>query len=142
MTKPSVPAKMNIWHSMGATNAQDPNAPKQNKSAYLIYTLHIMPYLRRETPEASFHQISNEMFARFNQFTGDERAEYEQLAAEDKTRYEREMKVYRGLQAQLPSYCKRAKQTRNSLCWIKKKDDWKKYISFTAQEIADIYAVS
>ena len=73
---------------------KDPNAPKRNMSAYLIFSVHIRPSVKEENPEASFGDISRITSAKYKALDANERKEFNEKAAADKARYQHEKEDY------------------------------------------------
>lgn len=74
---------------------KDPNTPKRNNSAYILFCKHIHSTVKEENPEASFGDIAKIKSKKYKALKMDERKEWDDKAALDKERYAREMKAYR-----------------------------------------------
>jgi len=74
----------------------DPNRPRRNLSAYLLFQNANRERIRKENPAGgiSFGQMSKRASQLWEGITPEEKEKWEKEAAEDKARYEREMAEY------------------------------------------------
>ena len=74
----------------------DPNRPRRNLSAYLLFQNANRERIRKENPAGgiSFGQMSKRASQLWERITPEEKEKWEKEAAEDKARYEREMAEY------------------------------------------------
>lgn len=79
---------------MKAGKTRDPNAPKKNMSAYLMYQNTMRESFRTENPGMTFGQLSKFTSAMYKSLTPEEKARWEEAALQDKARYEAEMANY------------------------------------------------
>mmetsp|Transcript_4423 Transcript_4423/g.9569 ORF Transcript_4423/g.9569 Transcript_4423/m.9569 type:complete len:373 (-) Transcript_4423:201-1319(-) len=75
-------------------HTRDPNAPKKNMSAYLMYQNTMRESFRTENPGMTFGQLSKFTSAMYKSLTPEEKARWEEAALQDKARYEAEMANY------------------------------------------------
>ena len=75
-------------------HARDPNAPKKNMSAYLMYQNTMRESFKAENPGMTFGQLSKFTSSMYKSLTPEEKARWEEAAAQDKTRYDAEMARY------------------------------------------------
>jgi len=80
--------------SKGGKHSRDPNAPKKNMSAYLMYQNTMRESFRTENPGMTFGQLSKFTSAMYKSLTPEEKARWEAAAQQDKARYETEMAGY------------------------------------------------
>ena len=73
---------------------KDPNAPKKNMSAYLMYQNTMRESFRAENPGMTFGQLSKFTSAMYKSLTPEEKARWEEAALQDKARYQAEMANY------------------------------------------------
>mmetsp|Transcript_19900 Transcript_19900/g.41881 ORF Transcript_19900/g.41881 Transcript_19900/m.41881 type:complete len:368 (-) Transcript_19900:188-1291(-) len=73
---------------------RDPNAPKKNMSAYLMYQNTMRESFRTENPGMTFGQLSKFTSAMYKSLTPEEKGRWEEAALQDKARYETEMANY------------------------------------------------
>ncbi|CAJ1953376.1 unnamed protein product [Cylindrotheca closterium] len=73
---------------------RDPNAPKRNLSAYLLYQNAMRNQFKRENPGMTFGQLAKYTSHMYKNLTPDEKATWEARAEQDKARFEAEMAVY------------------------------------------------
>ncbi|KAL7541682.1 hypothetical protein ACHAXR_011129 [Thalassiosira sp. AJA248-18] len=73
---------------------RDPNAPKKNMSAYLMYQNTMRESFRTENPGMTFGQLAKFTSAMYKSLTPEEKARWEEAALQDKARYEAEMANY------------------------------------------------
>mmetsp|Transcript_7849 Transcript_7849/g.14479 ORF Transcript_7849/g.14479 Transcript_7849/m.14479 type:complete len:386 (+) Transcript_7849:586-1743(+) len=74
--------------------SRDPNAPKKNMSAYLMYQNTMRESFRTENPGMTFGQLSKFTSAMYKSLTPEEKARWEEAAVQDKARYQAEMANY------------------------------------------------
>lgn len=73
---------------------KDPNAPKRNASAYLLYSNAARNDVRDANPNAGIADINKVLSENFKALPSEERAVWDMKAAVDKERYSREMAKY------------------------------------------------
>lgn len=73
---------------------RDPNAPKRNLSAYLLYQNAMRDQFRRENPGMTFGQLSKYTSHMYKNLTQEEKASWEARSVQDKARYDAEMENY------------------------------------------------
>ena len=73
---------------------KDPNAPKQNMSAFLLYCIATRNDFRAANPNLVFGDVTKLLSANFKALTAEERAAWDDKAATDKARYHKEMAEY------------------------------------------------
>jgi hypothetical protein len=73
---------------------RDPNAPKRNMSAYLMYQNCMRDQFKSENPGMTFGQLAKYTSHMYKSLTPQEKARWETHANEDKIRYETEMASY------------------------------------------------
>lgn len=73
---------------------KDPNAPKQNMSAFLLYCIATRNDFRAANPDLVFGDVTKLLSANFKALTAEERAAWDDKAATDKARYHKEMAEY------------------------------------------------
>mmetsp|Transcript_34893 Transcript_34893/g.74427 ORF Transcript_34893/g.74427 Transcript_34893/m.74427 type:complete len:1789 (-) Transcript_34893:188-5554(-) len=73
---------------------KDPNAPKRNMSAYILYSNATRNEVRAANPNASFGEMAQILSKNFKALSSEERASWDERAAEDKERYQKEMSGY------------------------------------------------
>lgn len=73
---------------------RDPNAPKRNLSAYLLYQNAMREQFKADNPGMSFGQLSKYTSHMYKALTPAERDEWLARAEQDKARYEMEMRNY------------------------------------------------
>mmetsp|Transcript_13538 Transcript_13538/g.23036 ORF Transcript_13538/g.23036 Transcript_13538/m.23036 type:complete len:337 (-) Transcript_13538:198-1208(-) len=73
---------------------RDPNAPKRNMSAYLLYQNAMRDQFRRENPGMTFGQLAKYTSAMYKCLTPEEKATWDSRAAQDKARFDAEMAAY------------------------------------------------
>ncbi|KAL7547304.1 hypothetical protein ACHAWF_010624 [Thalassiosira exigua] len=78
----------------GKKNSRDPNAPKKNMSAYLMYQNTMRESFRMENPGMTFGQLSKYTSAMYKSLTPEEKERWDEAAEQDKARYEAEMANY------------------------------------------------
>ncbi len=77
-----------------AKTTRDPNAPKRNLSAYLLYQNAMRDTFKAENPSMTFGQLSKYTSACYKQLTPEEKASWAAKAEDDKVRYMMEMAQY------------------------------------------------
>jgi len=87
-------ANRNMKTVKSGKNTRDPNAPKKNMSAYLMYQNTMRESFRTENPGMTFGQLSKFTSAMYKTLTPEEKARWEEAALQDKARYEAEMANY------------------------------------------------
>jgi hypothetical protein len=73
---------------------RDPNAPKRNKSAYLIFQNEQREYFKSANPGLSFGDLSKMTSAMYQTLSAEQKAELQRKAELDKQRYLNEMMAY------------------------------------------------
>merc|ERR1740124_221016 len=73
---------------------RDPNAPKRNMSAYLIFQNTMRDTYKREQPGLTFGQLAQHTSKEYKKLTPEEKALWSQRADGDKARYDAEIAVY------------------------------------------------
>ena len=73
---------------------RDPNAPKQNMSAFILYCNAVRNEFRAANPNVPFGDVGKLLSANFKALTAEERATWDDKAATDKARYHKEMAEY------------------------------------------------
>mmetsp|Transcript_10955 Transcript_10955/g.14293 ORF Transcript_10955/g.14293 Transcript_10955/m.14293 type:complete len:307 (-) Transcript_10955:237-1157(-) len=73
---------------------RDPNAPKRNLSAYLLYQNSMRSTFKQERPELNFGELAKYTSARYAELTPEEKQEWKQKSIADKERYDRELSEY------------------------------------------------
>ena len=79
---------------------KDPNAPKRNKSPYIIFTEVFRDNVTKELKaklgsEFTYKEVLKELGRRWNVLNEQEKEQFKILAAEDKKRYEAEIAIYK-----------------------------------------------
>ena len=72
-------------------NSRDPNAPKRNLSAYLLYQNAMRNTFKAENPGMTFGEMSKYTSAMYAQLTTQQKAPWQNRAKEDKQRFLHEM---------------------------------------------------
>ena len=73
---------------------RDPNAPKQNMSAFILYCNAARNEFRAANPNVPFGDVGKLLSENFKALTAEERATWDDKAATDKARYHKEMAEY------------------------------------------------
>ena len=73
---------------------KDENAPKKNKSAYLLFSSKMRPQIKDESPEMKVTEISKVIGLKWGELSEKKKFKYQTEAAADKLRYQEEMKGY------------------------------------------------
>jgi len=73
---------------------KDPNAPKRNMSAFLLYSNATRTNVRVENPNATFGDIAKILSKKFKSLTPEDRTHWDGKAAADKERYHHQMVEY------------------------------------------------
>ena len=73
---------------------KSPGAPKQPLSGYVHFLNDRREFVRKETPEMSFADISKKLANEWSQLGQDEKQKYAERAEQDKERYNREFQEY------------------------------------------------
>lgn len=73
---------------------RDPNAPKRNMSAYLLYQNAMREQFKRENPGMTFGQLAKYTSHMYKNMGTEEKATWEARAAQDKARYDAEIAAY------------------------------------------------
>lgn len=74
--------------------ARDPNAPKRNMSAYLLYQNCMREQFKAQNPGMTFGQLAKYTSHMYKCLAVEEKQKWEAHAAQDKARYEAEMTTY------------------------------------------------
>lgn len=97
-TTPLVTHTSTKRRSGGITSAikttRDPNAPKRNMSAYLLYQNCMREQFKAHNPGMTFGQLSKYTSYMYKCLSAEEKQRWEAHAAQDKARYEAEMQNY------------------------------------------------
>lgn len=80
--------------SNSSKTARDPNAPKRNMSAYLLYQNCMREQFKAHNPGMTFGQLAKYTSHMYKCLTLEEKQRWEAHAAQDKARYEAEMTTY------------------------------------------------
>mmetsp|Transcript_15043 Transcript_15043/g.31857 ORF Transcript_15043/g.31857 Transcript_15043/m.31857 type:complete len:386 (-) Transcript_15043:224-1381(-) len=80
--------------SSGTKTQRDPNAPKRNMSAYLLYQNCMREQFKTQNPGMTFGQLSKYTSHMYKSLSPEERQKWEAHSAQDKARYEAEMASY------------------------------------------------
>jgi len=73
---------------------KDPNAPKKNLNAYMIYAGENRADLKKKQPDLKAKEVASALGLKWGKLTEDEKKPYMQKAAADKVRYEQETAKY------------------------------------------------
>jgi hypothetical protein len=73
---------------------KDPNAPKRNKSSYLIFCEDRREHIKKNNTAISSTQLIRELGAAWKNVSASDKTRYEALAVKDKARFDTEMKSY------------------------------------------------
>lgn len=73
---------------------KDPNAPKRNLSAYLLYQNAMRDQFKADNPGMTFGQLSKYTSHMYKSLTLEEKAQWDIRAQEDKARYDIQMSTY------------------------------------------------
>jgi hypothetical protein len=73
---------------------KDPNAPKRNLSAYLLYQNAMRDQFKADNPGMTFGQLSKYTSHMYRSLTPEEKAQWENRSIADKQRFEDEMRRY------------------------------------------------
>ncbi len=80
---------------MGKTKIpRDPNAPKRNLSAYLLYQNAMRDEFRAQNPAMTFGQLSKFTSSMYSELTAEEKHSWQARAEADKARYLNELAHY------------------------------------------------
>merc|ERR1719223_1429466 len=74
--------------------SRDPNAPKRNLSAYLLYQNAMRFQFKADNPGMTFGQLSKYTSHMYRSLTPQEKAQWEARSIQDKARYDEEMSRY------------------------------------------------
>ena len=80
---------------------RDPNAPKRNMSAYLLYQNCMREQFKAHNPGMTFGQLAKYTSYMYKCLSMEEKQRWEAHAAQDKARYEAEMTTYGELRARM-----------------------------------------
>jgi len=69
---------------------KDPSAPKRSLSAFMFFSNHEAPQVRRENPNYGLGEVAKELGRQWSEANQDRRQKYTDLANTDKERYEKE----------------------------------------------------
>lgn len=78
----------------GVKTQRDPNAPKRNMSAYLLYQNCMREQFKAQNPGMTFGQLAKFTSYMYKSLPPEEKQKWEAHAAQDKARYEAEMASY------------------------------------------------
>jgi hypothetical protein len=73
---------------------KDPNAPRRNKSSYLIFCEERREHIKKNNPSISSTQLIRELGSAWKTVSAADKTRYEALAVKDKSRFEAEMRTY------------------------------------------------
>jgi len=73
---------------------KDPNAPKRNMSAYLLYQNAMRDQFKRENPGMTFGQLAKFTSHMYKNLTPEEKAAWQARASQDKARYDAQIAAY------------------------------------------------
>jgi len=73
---------------------KDPNAPKRNMSAYLLYQNAMRDQFKRENPGMTFGQLAKYTSHMYRNLTPEEKATWVARSQQDKARYDAQLAVY------------------------------------------------
>ena len=73
---------------------KDPNAPKRNQSAYIMYTNATRNDVKAANPQLQPTDITKKLAENYKSLSAEERAKWDEKAAADKERYQKEMAEY------------------------------------------------
>lgn len=73
---------------------KDPDAPKRNMSAYLLYQNAMREQFKQENPGMTFGQLAKYTSHMYKNLTPEEKMRWESRAAHDKSRYDSEIAAY------------------------------------------------
>lgn len=73
---------------------KDPNAPKRNKSSYLLFCEERREHIKKNNPNITATQIIRVLGADWKTVSASDKTRFEALALKDKARFETEMKSY------------------------------------------------
>lgn len=90
----SPPPKKKAKKAVSKKSSKDPNAPKKAMSAYLLFSSHIRPEVKKENPDAPFAEIAKIIGAKYKKLSPEERAKWDKKAGVEKQRYKDEMADY------------------------------------------------
>mmetsp|Transcript_23169 Transcript_23169/g.50171 ORF Transcript_23169/g.50171 Transcript_23169/m.50171 type:complete len:359 (+) Transcript_23169:527-1603(+) len=79
---------------MSSKKTRDPNAPKRNQSAYLLYQNAMRDTFKLQNPGMTFGQLAKYTSAMYAEMPPDEKEAWAQRAEADKTRYLHELSQY------------------------------------------------
>ena len=79
---------------MGKKQVRDPNAPKRNLSAYLLFQNAMRDTFKAQHPDFSFGQLSKHTSLMYGSLSAQEKADWQAKAEADKTRYLSEISKY------------------------------------------------
>jgi len=92
--KEASPPKASDGGDKSKKEKKDPNAPKRNMTAYIIYSNATRSDVKVANPNASFGEIAQIISKNYKALTSEERASWDEKAAADKERYQKEMTEY------------------------------------------------
>ena len=90
----AIVAAINTKNGRKGKPQKDPNAPKRNMSAYLLYQNAMREQFKRENPGMTFGQLAKYTSHMYKNLTPEEKATWEARAAQDKARYDAEISAY------------------------------------------------
>ncbi|KAL1921404.1 uncharacterized protein VTP21DRAFT_11120 [Calcarisporiella thermophila] len=73
---------------------KDPNAPKRNLTAYMMFVQQQRKVVQQENPTVSFGQIGKILGEKWKNLEEDEKKKYVKMAEKDKERYEKQKSEY------------------------------------------------
>eukprot|EP00804_Cyclotella_cryptica_P024453 CCRYP_019266-RF/>CCRYP_019266-RF protein AED:0.28 eAED:0.28 QI:595/1/0.8/1/0.44/0.3/10/671/376 len=86
--------KKGLGMGSAVRNTRDPNAPKRNMSAYLLYQNCMRETFKAQNPGITFGQLAKFTSHMYKCLSPEEKARWEAHAAQDKARFEAEMASY------------------------------------------------
>ena len=75
-------------------SAKDPNAPKRGMSAFMLWSQHMRPKIKEESPDLKITEIAKVLGEKWKLIGEDSKQEWQEKAEADKARYQEEMKTY------------------------------------------------
>ena len=73
---------------------KDPNAPKRGMSAFMLWSNHMRPKIKAESPDLKLTEISKVLGEKWKEVGEETKKEWQVKADTDKARYLEEMKTY------------------------------------------------
>jgi len=85
---------INVQSGKRSKIQKDPNAPKRNVSAYLLYQNAMRAQFKSENPDMTFGQLAKYTSHMYKNLTPDEKATWDARAQQDKARYDEAISRY------------------------------------------------